>query len=153
MLRSLLLVALGLLAFGCTDSDPAETVRVPELTGAWKYVSLVVSGCDDSGADTQDVCTATAGDCGVLTITESSWTWTQNLADGSQFEESGGYMLSSNYIILTGDTAPGLGKYSITGSTVDYTTTTLTFVNSSVDTGCIYTVTFSRHLQAGVPLG
>jgi hypothetical protein len=89
----------------------------------------------------------------VLTITESSWTWVQNLGDGSQFKESGGYTLSSNYIILSGATSPGLGKYSITGSTVNYTTTTLTFVNSSVDTGCIYTVTFSRHLQAGVPLG
>ncbi len=153
MMRILLLVAAGLLAFGCTDSDQEEAVRVPELTGAWKYVSMVISGCDDAGADAQDVCTKTAGECGVLIITESSWTWTQNLADGSQFEETGGYTLSSNYIILTGDTAPGLGKYSITGSTVNYTTTTLTFTNSSVSTGCNYTVTFSRHLQSGVPIG
>lgn len=47
------------------------------------------------------MCAATAGECGVLTITESSWTWIQNLAGGSPFEEGGGYTLSSNYNILT----------------------------------------------------
>jgi hypothetical protein len=148
-----LIATLFLLNAACSTDEKEEPVAQPTLLGSWKQSTFVVSGCTDAGGDREEKCTGTAGDCGVLTITESSWTWVQNLGDGSQFKESGGYTLSSNYIILSGATSPGLGKYSITGSTVSYTTTTLTFVNSSVDTGCIYTVTFSRHLQAGVPLG
>ncbi|MBL7851261.1 MAG: hypothetical protein JNN04_10200 [Cyclobacteriaceae bacterium] len=151
-MRNLVLVAVGLFS-SCTDSAVPVGDPLPELTGSWKYVSRVVSDCDDPGGDFQDVCTGSAGDCGVLTIKESSWTWVQNLPDGSQFTESGTYVLSSNYIILTEDTVPGLGKYSITGSTVSYTTTSLTFVNSSETSGCVYTVTFSRHLQSSVPAG
>lgn len=148
-----LIFPLFLLVAACSTEEKDEPVAQPTMLGSWKHAAFVVSGCTNAGDDREDRCTGTAGDCGVLTITESSWTWIQNLPDGSQFKETGGYTLSSNYIILTGDTAPGLGKYSITGSTLNYTTTTLTFVNSSVDTGCVYTVTFSRHLQVGVPLG
>jgi len=148
-----LIIPFFLLVAACSTEERDEPVAQPTLLGSWKQAAFVVSGCTDAGDDLEDKCTGTAGDCGVLTITESSWTWVQNLPDGSQFKESGTYTLSSNYIILNGDTAPGLGKYSITGSTVNYTNTTLTFVNSSVSTGCDYTVTFSRHLQAGVPMG
>lgn len=148
-----ILMIVSVLGWSCSGDDPADAVAQPTLAGSWKFTSFIVSGCDDPADDREDRCTGSAGECGVLTMKDSSWTWVQNLADGSQFKETGTYTLSTNYIILTGDTAPGLGKYSITGSTVSYTTTSLTFVNSSETSGCAFTVTFARHLQSGVPLG
>lgn len=150
---SYLVVAACMAAFSCSSQEDVEPAVQPTLLGSWKFSAFVVSGCTVATDDREDRCTGTAGACGVLTFTETSWTWIQNLSDGSQFKETGSYTLSSNYIILTGDTVPGLGKYSITGSTLSYTTTSLTFVNTSETSGCDFTVTFSRHLQTGVPLG
>lgn len=147
------LLAYCAVAWSCSNEEGTAPVAQPTHVGNWKFTAFIVSDCDVATDDREDRCTGSAGECGVLTLEESSWIWVQNLPDGSQFKETGTYTLNTNYIILTGDTAPGLGRYSITGSTISYTSTSLTFVNSSEISGCNFTVTFSRHLQSGVPLG
>jgi hypothetical protein len=145
---------LAALAVGCssTDQDPASSQ--PTLIGSWKHVSLNYSNCADEADNRTESCTGTAGECGVLTFTATTWSWGQTLPDGSVFEESGNYVISTNYIILSGGSSgPGTRKHSISGSTLSYTKTSLVFTNTSISTGCTHTETLSRHTQPFTPLG
>ncbi|MBL7846386.1 MAG: hypothetical protein JNL40_02870 [Cyclobacteriaceae bacterium] len=149
----LLLVLLAGLCSACSTSDNAQPQPQATLVGSWKFSSFVVTHCTDAGNNQAVECTALAADCGVLTFTENTWSWVQNMPDGSQLVESGSFTLSSNYIILTGSSSPGVKDYSISGSVYSYTSTTLTFINSSNDTGCTYTQTYTRYLQPFTPFG
>lgn len=149
----LLLVLFAGIYMACSTSDDAQPQSQTTLVGSWKFNSFVVTHCTDVGNNQVDECTATAADCGVLTFTENTWTWVQNMPDGSQLTEGGSFTLSSNYIILTGPSTPGVKDYSISGSVYSYTSTTLTFINSSNATGCTYTQTYTRYIQPFTPFG
>lgn len=148
------LFPLVLLIAACSTSDKDPSPDQPTLLGSWKHVSYTLTNCDNEGDNRTDVCTGTAGECGVLTFTETTWAWGQTLGDGSVFEESGTYVINTNYILLSGGSSgPGTQKYSISGSILSYTKSSLVFINSSISTGCTHTVTLSRHTQPFIPFG
>jgi hypothetical protein len=149
------LSALGLLAglLSCGTEDTKSPVPQPSLIGYWRYVSLVTSSCSDPADDQSDTCTGSAAACGILALTENTWTWSQTLPDGSQSMETGSYTLSGNYFILSSAAVPGTKMYSISGSAISYTTTTLLFLNSSDATGCTYTAHYARYVQPMGPNG
>ncbi len=146
------LSALHLLA--CSSQDDLEPPSAPTMLGNWKFRSYQVTQCDDPAGNSEETCNDSATICGVLTLTENTWTWSQTKSDGSHYFETGSYTMSTNYIILTGGSAaPGTILSPISGSTVSYTKTTLVFTNSSVTTGCVFKVSFARHAQPFIPLG
>lgn len=128
-------------------------VAQPEVTfiGRWKFVSHIVSDCLVSTDNRSERCTGSAEECGVLTLSDRTWDWTQTLADGTVYNESGTFYLSTNTIILTGAASPGTQKYSISGSAMFYTNTTLTFISTGIEDECTYTRTYSRFTQPVVP--
>ena len=148
-----LLCLLGLLfSIGCSDPQGGSSSSPAVLTGNWKHVSLVYSGCSDPADNKSENCSGTASECGILTLTSTTWTWTKTPSGGTKFTESGTYYLSANYIILTGGSGtPDSRVHSISGSTLNYTSTTLTLINTNLSKGCGYTEMLSRYTQPFTP--
>lgn len=151
MRTSTVLVGIVLLLAACRGDDVAVTQPELSFFGKWKFVSHVVSDCLVSTDNHEEHCTGSAEECGVLTLGDKTWDWTQTLADGTVYNESGTFYLSTNTIILTGPASPGTQKYSISGSAMFFTTTTLTFISTGILDECTYTRSYSRYNQPVVP--
>lgn len=145
------MVFMSLLLAACEVGDVVQPLQQPTLLGKWKFASHITTNCTNSADNHADLCSGTAAECGVLTIDENTWLWQQTLSDGSVSTESGSYTVSTNTILLTGASTPGMRSYSISGSAFSYSRTTLTFVNTSDTDGCTYTQTYSKYNQPGVP--
>jgi len=137
----------------CSSQEAVRPMEEVSFIGSWKFVSHVVSSCDLASDNKENRCTGTASECGVLTLSDNAWSWEQALPDGTVFTESGTFYISTNTIVLTSSESPGLMKYSITGSAMMYTKTTLTFVSNGISDGCTYTQTYSRYTLVSAPHG
>lgn len=146
-----LLFSIGI--FGCGSQEPVQPREEVTFMGTWRFVSQLVTDCDSATDNKEYRCSGSAAECGVLTLSENDWSWEQSFPDGSVVTESGTFYLSTNTIILTSPDSPGPLKNSITGWTMMYTRTSLTFINSSTSDGCTYTQTYSRYTQVTTPHG
>lgn len=144
-LKSANILLLGTILIACSDQEVSQQQDVVSFVGSWKFVSHIVSDCTQATDNKENRCTGTAAECGVLTLTDNTWSWEQTLSDGSVFTEGGTFYLSTNTIILTGPDSPGSLKYSINGSAMVYTKTTLSFISNGITDGCTYTQTYSRY--------
>jgi hypothetical protein len=140
-----------ILAAACGDQEIVQTQEELSLLGKWRFSSHILSNCDMAGDNLEYVCSGSAVECGVLTLSEGAWLWEQSIRGASVFKEGGGYHLSGNSIFLTGAGSPGPDGYSISGSTIMFTKTTLTFTNYGISDGCTYTDSYIRYNQTAVP--
>lgn len=123
------------LAVACSKKDDAQ----PSLVGTWKFTSYAATNCTNSSDNGTDTCTSsTASDCGILTLTSTTWAYAQTISGAPPVAENGTYSLSGSSITLSGGTnITGSYTYSISGNTL-----TLSQTNSS--NGCKETITFTR---------
>ncbi len=140
-----------ILASACGEQEMAQTQEELSLLGKWRFSSHILTGCDMPGDNLENRCTGSAVECGVLTLAQGTWLWEQSVRGASVLKESGGYHLSGNSIFLTGAGSPGPDGYSISGSTIMFTKTTLTFMNYGISDGCTYTDSYIRYNQTAVP--
>jgi hypothetical protein len=140
-----------ILASACGEQEIVQPQEELSLFGKWRFSSHILSGCDLAEDNLESRCTGSAVECGVLTLSEGAWSWEQSARGASVFKETGGYYLSGNSIFLTSAESPGPHGYSISGSNIMFTKTTLTFTNYGISDGCTYTDSYIRYNQTVVP--
>lgn len=140
-----------ILACACGEHEIAQPQEELSHLGKWKFASHILTGCDIVGDNLENICSGSAGECGVLTFSEGEWSWEQARRGASVSKENGAYYLSGNSIFLSGAGSPGPHGYTISGSNILFTKTTLTFTNYGISDGCTYTDTYFRYNQTSVP--